>query len=127
VYPQEAGLARRKKGPPFDPVKLGYMSDDEITNFLSQPYRVPTIDLSDYEIDSEVVKLVSREQCEEHRVVPVSRTGNSLIVAMSDPTNPAAIEELKASTGYNIEPVIATETAILDAIGRYYGTPSRSS
>src|SRR5580658_5736009 len=59
--------------------KLGYISDDEITNFLSQQYRVPTIDLADYEIEPDIVKLVSKEQCEKHRVIPVSRTGNSLI------------------------------------------------
>jgi type IV pilus assembly protein PilB len=100
--------------------KLGYISDDEITNFLSQQYRVPTIDLSDYEIDAEIVKMVSKEQCEKHRVIPVSRTGNSLIVAMADPTNLHAIDDLKFLTGYNIEPVIASETAIVATIEKYY-------
>jgi type IV pilus assembly protein PilB len=100
--------------------KLGYISDDEITNFLSQQYRVPTIDLADYEIDAEIVKLVSKEQCEKHRVVPVSRTGNALIVAMADPTNLHAIDDLKFLTSYNIEPVIASETSILATIEKYY-------
>ena len=100
--------------------KLGYISDDEITNFLSQQYRVPTIDLTDYEIDADIVKLVSKEQCEKHRVVPVSRTGNSLIVAMADPTNLHAIDDLKFLTSYNIEPVIASETAIIATIEKYY-------
>jgi len=100
--------------------KLGYISDDEITNFLSQQYRVPTIDLADYEIDADIIKLVSKEQCEKHRVVPVSRTGNSLIVAMADPTNLHAIDDLKFLTSYNIEPVIASETAILATIEKYY-------
>ncbi len=100
--------------------KLGYISDDEITNFLSQQYRVPTIDLTDYEIDADIVKLVSKEQCEKHRVIPVSRTGNSLIVAMADPTNLHAIDDLKFLTSYNIEPVIASETAILSAVEKYY-------
>jgi len=100
--------------------KLGYISDEEITNFLSQQYRVPTIDLVDYEIDAEIVKLVSKEQCEKHRVMPVSRTGNALIVAMADPTNLHAIDDLKFLTSYNIEPVIASETAILATIDKYY-------
>ncbi len=100
--------------------KLGYISDDEITNFLSQQYRVPTIDLTDYEIDADIVKLVSKEQCEKHRVVPVSRTGNSLIVAMADPTNLHAIDDLKFLTSYNIEPVIASEAAIVATIEKYY-------
>jgi type IV pilus assembly protein PilB len=100
--------------------KLGYISDDEITNFLSQQYRVPTIDLADYDIDADIVKLVSKEQCEKHRVIPVSRTGNSLIVAMADPTNLHAIDDLKFLTSYNIEPVIASETAIVATIEKYY-------
>ncbi len=100
--------------------RLGYVSDNEITNFLSQQYRVPTIDLDEYEIDAEILKLVVKEQCEKHRVIPVSRTGNSLIVAMADPTNLHAIDDLKFLTSYNIEPVIASETAILAAIEKYY-------
>src|SRR5271155_3113544 len=100
--------------------KLGFVSDDEITSFLSQQYRVPTIDLEEYEIDAEILKLVAKEQCEKHRVVPVSRTGNSLIVAMADPTNLHAIDDLKFLTSYNIEPVIASETAILATIEKYY-------
>ncbi len=100
--------------------KLGFISDQEITNFLSQQYRVPTIDLDEYEVDADILKLVSREQCEKHRVIPVSRTGNSLIVAMADPTNLHAIDDLKFLTSYNIEPVIASETAIGASIEKYY-------
>ncbi len=100
--------------------KLGYISDTEITNFLSQQYRVPTVNLEEYEIDGEILKLVSKEQCEKHRVVPVSRAGSSLIVAMADPTNLNAIDDLKFLTGYNIEPVIASEQAILAAVEKYY-------
>jgi type IV pilus assembly protein PilB len=100
--------------------RLGYISDNEITSFLSQQYRVPTIDLDEYEIEVEILKLVSKEQCEKHRVIPVSRTGNSLIVAMADPTNLHAIDDLKFLTSYNIEPVIASETAINGAIEKYY-------
>src|ERR1043165_4301293 len=64
--------------------KLGYISDGEITSFLSTQYRLPAINLDEYEIDVEVVKLVSKEVCEKHRLIPVSRSGSSLIVAMSD-------------------------------------------
>src|SRR5579862_6658982 len=100
--------------------KLGYVSDDEITSFLSQQYRVPTINLEEYEVDADVLKLVPKEPCERHKVLPVSRTGNSLIVAMADPTNLNAIDDLKFLTGYNIEPVIASETSIHTAIEKYY-------
>jgi type IV pilus assembly protein PilB len=100
--------------------KLGFVSDQDITNFLSQQYRVPTIQLDEYEIDGDILKLVQRDQCERHRVIPVSRAGSSLIVAMADPTNLHAIDDLKFLTGYNIEPVIASENAILAAIERNY-------
>src|SRR3954467_9590513 len=75
--------------------KLGYISDTEITNFLSQQYRVPTVNLEEYEIDADILKLVAKDQCEKHRVLPVSRAGSSLIVAMADPTNLNAIDDLK--------------------------------
>ncbi len=100
--------------------KLGFLSDTEITNFLSQQYRVPTINLEEYEIDADILKLVAREQCEKHKVLPVSRAGSSLVVAMADPTNLNAIDDLKFLTGFNVEPVIASEAAILAAVERYY-------
>ena len=104
----------------FTLAKLGYISDTEITNFLSQQYRVPTINLDEFEIDADIVKLVNKEQCEKHRIIPVSRAGNSLVVAMADPTNLNAIDDLKFLTGFNIEPVIASETAIAAAVEKYY-------
>jgi type IV pilus assembly protein PilB len=100
--------------------KLGYISDGEITSFLSTQYRLPAINLDEYEIDAEVVKLVSREVCEKHRIIPVSRSGSSLIVAMSDPTNLNAIDDIKFLTGFNVEPVVSSETSIQAAIERYY-------
>jgi type IV pilus assembly protein PilB len=100
--------------------KLGYIQDGEITNFLSAQYRLPAINLDEYEIDQEVIKLVGREVCEKHRIIPVSRSGSSLIVAMSDPTNLNAIDDIKFLTGYNVEPVVASETSIQAAVDRYY-------
>ena len=102
--------------------KLGYISDNEITNFLSQQYNIPAVDLAEYEIDREVVNLIPREVCEKHLVIPVARAGSSIILAMSDPTNLHAIDDVKFLTGYNVEPVIAAETAIAEAIEKYYST-----
>ena len=67
--------------------KLGYISDGEITDFLSSQYRLPAVNLEDIEIEEDVLKLLAREVCEKHRVLPISRSGSSLIVAMADPTN----------------------------------------
>jgi type IV pilus assembly protein PilB len=100
--------------------KLGYISDGEITNFLSSQYRLPAINLDEYEIDPDVVKLVSREVCEKHRIIPVSRSGQSLIVAMSDPTNLNAMDDIKFLTNFSVEPVVASEPAVQAAIDRYY-------
>jgi len=113
-------VARRKNGRDTDIFKLGYISDDEITNFLSEQYRVPIIDLATYLIEPEIIAVVPRAVCEKHRVIPVSRTGRSLIVAMADPSDLQAVDDLKAATGYNIEPVVASEMGILEAIARYY-------
>ncbi len=103
--------------------KMGFISDQEITEFLSQQYRVQAIDLSEYEIDEEVTKLITADVCERHKIVPVSRAGSSLIVAMADPSNLHAIDDIKFLTGYNVEPVVASESAIMDAIERAYAAP----
>jgi type IV pilus assembly protein PilB len=100
--------------------KLGYISDGEITNFLSSQYRVPAVNLEEYEIDPEVIKLVSRDVCDKHKIIPVSRAGSSLIMAMADPTNLHAIDDIKFLTGFNVEPVVASETAIQAAVEQYY-------
>ncbi len=102
--------------------KLGYISDGEITNFLSSQYRVPAVNLDEYEMDPELVKLVSREVCEKHKIVPLSRSGAALVVAMADPTNLHAIDDIKFLTGFNVEPVVASETGIIAAIERAYNT-----
>ncbi|MBL9025187.1 MAG: type IV-A pilus assembly ATPase PilB [Myxococcales bacterium] len=100
--------------------KLGYISDGEITNFLSAQYRVPAVNLDEYELDPNVLKLVSKEVCDKHKCIPLSRSGNALIVAMGDPTNLHAIDDIKFLTGFNVEPVVASETAITGAIERGY-------
>ena len=102
--------------------KMGFISDKEITDFLSNKYHVQSVDLSEYDIDADVVKLVPEEVAERHRIIPISRSGSSLIVAMSDPSNLHAIDDIKFLTNYNVEPVVASEAAIMIAIERYYHT-----
>jgi type IV pilus assembly protein PilB len=106
--------------------KLGYISDGEITNFLSAQYRVPAVNLDEYEIDPEIAKLVSKEVCEKHKIVALSRSGNALVVAMADPTNLHAIDDIKFLTGFNVEPVVASETAIANALERTYNQAAAS-
>ena len=106
--------------------RMGYVSDQEITEFLSQQYRVAAINLDEYEVDEDVKKLVTHEVCDRHKVIPVSRTGSTLIVAMADPSNLHAIDDIKFLTGYNVEPVVAPITAIEKAIVRYYTAPEKN-
>jgi len=100
--------------------RLGYVKDVELTQFVAKQYSLPSINLSEIEIDASVLKLVPREICEKHQVIPVRRSGPTLIVAMADPSNIYAIDELKFLTQYNIEPVVASEAALEAALSRYY-------
>src|SRR3954451_16993528 len=100
--------------------RLGYVKDQELTQFVAKQYSLPSINLSEIEIDAAVLKLVPREICEKHQVIPVRRSGPTLIVAMADPSNIYAIDELKFLTQYNIEPVVASEHAVEAALLRYY-------
>ena len=101
-------------------VKLGYVSEDDITSFLSKQYGVPSINLSHFEIDPTVVKLVPPEVAQKHLVIPLNRTGSVLTVAMADPSNIFAIDDIKFMTGFKVETVVASETSIKNAINRYY-------
>src|SRR5262250_2814147 len=101
-------------------IKVGAIEEHKLTDFLSKQYGVPAINLKDFEIDQEIVKLVKKEVAQKHLVIPVNRAGQSLIVAMADPSNIYAVDDLKFTTGYNIEPVVASEPSIREAIDRYY-------
>ena len=101
-------------------VRQGSINEQDLTNFLSKQYNVPSINLAEFDVDPEVIKLIPKEVSEKHQVVPVNRAGSTLIVAMADPSNIFAIDDLKFLTGYNIETVVASENAIAQAIERYY-------
>src|SRR5918994_54216 len=120
---QEALNHQRQNGGKlgFNLIKLGYVKDDEITALLSKQYGVPSIALSQFEIDPGVVKLVPAETAQKYQIVPLSRAGATLTIAMTDPTNVFAMDDIKFMTGYNVEPVVASETAVIDAIQKYYG------
>jgi type IV pilus assembly protein PilB len=106
----------------FNLVKLGFVKEEDITRVLSQQYGVPAISLGKVEIDDVVVKLIPSEVAQKYLIMPVSRTGATLTIAMVDPTNVFAMDDIKFMTGYNVEPVVASEVAIKEAIDRYYGS-----
>ena len=101
-------------------VKLGFVSDDDVTTFLSRQYGVPSINLTYFEVDPDVVKLVPEDTARRYEVVPLSRVGTSLTIAMVDPTNVFAMDDIKFMTGFNVEPVVASASAIKEAIDKFY-------
>jgi len=104
----------------FALARLGILSEKEITSFLSQQYRIPAIELNEYEIDEEVVKLISKDIALKHKVMPIARVGSSIILAMADPSNLNGIDDVKFLTGYNVEPVVTSEAGLLAAVEQYY-------
>ena len=102
-------------------VKMGLVSDDDITAVLSRQYGIPSINLKFYEVDPAVIKLVPQETAVRYQIVPLSRVGSTLTIAMTDPTNVFAMDDIKFMTGFNVEPVVASETAIGEAIHKFYG------
>jgi type IV pilus assembly protein PilB len=102
-------------------VKLGLVSDEDITAVLSRQYGVPSINLKFYEVDPSVIKLVPQETAVRYQIVPLSRVGSTLTIAMTDPTNVFAMDDIKFMTGFNVEPVVASESAISEAIHKFYG------
>src|SRR5215217_1341898 len=103
-------------------VKLGFISDDVITAVLSRQYGVPSINLELFQIEAETINLISQEVALKYTVLPISKVGATLTMAMADPTNVFAMDDIKFMTGLNVEPVIASEASIAAAIAKYYST-----
>src|SRR5262245_6936256 len=101
-------------------IKLGFVKEEELTRVLAQQYGVPAMHLAKVDIDDSVVKLIPSEVAQKYLIMPVGRTGSTLTLAMVDPTNVFAMDDIKFMTGYNVEPVVASEVSIKEAIDRYY-------
>lgn len=101
-------------------VQLGFVHDEDITAILARQYGVPAITLGQFELDPAVVKLIPAETAAKYQVIPVARNGTTLTLAMTDPTNVFAMDDIKFLSGLHVEPVVATETAVREAIARYY-------
>lgn len=111
-------------------IRLGYIKEDELLSFLSAQYRVPSVKLSKIEVNPNVIKLIPSSIAKKYFIIPIHRVGPKLTLAMADPSNIIVIDEIKFMTGFNVEPVVASESEIVDAIKKYYGgggTPSSST
>jgi type IV pilus assembly protein PilB len=101
-------------------IRLGYLKEEELSAFLSRQYGVPSINLAEFEIDPGVIRLVPPDVAQKYQIIPINRAGSTLIVAMSDPSNIFAIDDIKFMTGFNVEVVVAPDTSIKAAIDKYY-------
>ncbi|MEK7829059.1 MAG: type II secretion system protein GspE, partial [Deltaproteobacteria bacterium] len=86
----------------YNLAKLGYINEKDLTTFLSRQYGIPSVDLAATEIDTEIIKLIPEDVAKKYQVIPISRTGSTLIMAMADPSNIFAIDDIKFLTGYNV-------------------------
>ena len=101
-------------------IKQNLLSEQQLTSFLSKQYGVPTVNLSEYDIDPSVTKIIQAEVVQKYQIVPINRAGSTLIVAVSDPSNLFAIEDIKFMTGFNVEMVVASESDIKTTIDKHY-------
>ena len=124
---EEAIRIQRREGGKLGSIvaRQGFCSDQDIVSFLGMQYGVPAADLDQWPaIESSVIALVPAELANKHKVLPLQRSGNVLTLAMSDPTDIFAMDDVRFHTGYNIDPVVSSEMGLTRAIERYYGGSS---
>jgi type IV pilus assembly protein PilB len=101
-------------------VKLGFVQELDITKILARLHRMPAVDLSRFEVDPKVLKLIPGDLATKHVVLPLKREGRTLTVAMADPTNMGVVDDLKFITRYDVFPVLAGEQTLRSIIDRHY-------
>jgi len=103
-------------------VRAGFCSDQDIVSFLGMQYGVPAADLEQWPpIEAGVIALIPKDLAQRHKVLPLQRTGNVLTLAMSDPTDIFAMDDVRFHTGYNVDPVVSSEMGLSRAVEKYYG------
>lgn len=108
-------------------INLGFIKEDTLLSFLSSHYGIPSISLSEFNINPDLIKLIPADLAHKYLVFPLALKGNTLVIAMADPSNIFAIDDIKFLTGYRIEALAAVESAIKDAINEYYATSTSLS
>ena len=101
---------------------MGFIDDDDLVEFLSQRYGVPAINLGEVEVDESIISIIPAEVARKYTILPVSKAGAKLTIAMVDPTNVFAMDDVKFMTGYNVEPVVASDSSLRASIDQYYGS-----
>jgi type IV pilus assembly protein PilB len=103
-------------------IKLGHITERQLVDALSEQFKVPSVDLNTMEIEDAVIKIIPADIARKYTIFPVTKAGATVTVAMIDPTNVFAMDDVKFMTGYRVEPVVASESAIRAAIDKYYGS-----
>ena len=101
-------------------IELKYIGEEELINALSLQFGIPVVDLKNYDLREDVINILPKEMIKKYKVIPINRFGNTLILAVDDPTDISAIDDIKFYTGYNIDIVIASSTAIKNTIDRIF-------
>ena len=120
---QKATEEQKVKGGSFGAslIRMGMVKEDDLLSLLSRYYKVPSVKISNMQVDQKVVELVPASMAKKHLIIPISRVGAKLTMAMADPNNFLAIDEIKFITSFNVEPVVASDYDIIDGIKKYYG------
>ncbi len=123
---QQATQEQRRTGDRLSTVltRLGFFKEDDILDFLSRKYGIPIINLGRVEVDPDILALVKKEVAQKYQVFPVRKVGNTLTLALADPTVVLAIDDVQFATGLHVIPVLAAESAIRAAIDQSYATGS---
>ncbi|MGE5247157.1 MAG: GspE/PulE family protein, partial [Verrucomicrobiota bacterium] len=101
-------------------VKAGFIKEEELLAFLGRQFSLPVVDLSKYEINAEVVRLLPEDMVQKHLALPINRVGAKIIVAVADPSNMAIVDGIGFKTGYAVELVLASERDITTAINKFF-------
>ena len=111
----------------YELTRMGFVEEGDLTSFLSRHFGVPSVNISGVDIAAEVINLIPSKVARRHQCIPINRSGATLVVAMADPSNIYAIDDLKFMTGYKIEPVVASESAIEEALYKYYESEAEAA
>ena len=101
-------------------MKAGFIKEEELLAFLGRQFNLPVVDLSKYEINPEVVRLLPEEMVQKHLDLPINRVGSKMIVAVADLSNMAIVDGIGFKTGYAVELVLASERAITAEINKFF-------
>jgi type IV pilus assembly protein PilB len=118
--------AKEGKGLTGALARLGYVKETQLVEFLSRQYGVPSINLEEVEVEPDVIDLVPRDVAERHNIIPIDKHGSTIVVAMTDPSNIYAMDDIKFLTGFDVEAVVTSEASIQSALDRYYGSGANS-